>query len=128
MVFIEPHRFLLCIFAVARLTSSFTPQTPSQIAGASVPLVSGSTYFRVQPVQPAVVSDPASDRSRNLSAAASAAVCDGNKYGFEVRSSSCIDALEIIPDIEKTVSVGPRQQGHFTLGACNPIGINHDQD
>ena len=44
------------------------------------------------------------------------ATCDGNKYGREVKSGSCIDVLEIIPDLERPVSLGPRHQGSFMLG------------
>ena len=54
----------------------------------------------------------------NVSATTPSAVCDGIRYGREVKSGSCIDALEIIPDLERTVSFGPRNQGSFMLGPC----------
>ena len=72
-------------------------------------------------IEPASVSLPQlalnlSRGSSNLSVAIPSALCDGNRYGREVKSGSCIDALEIIPDLERTVSFGPRAQGSFMLG------------
>ena len=44
------------------------------------------------------------------------ALCDGSKYGNGVRAESCIDALEIIPDLGRAVSFGPRHTGSSALG------------
>ena len=57
-----------------------------------------------------------SQYSSNMSGSTPSAACDGLKYGRDVKSSSCISALEIIPDLERPVSFGPRTQGSFMLG------------
>ena len=107
--------------AVARGSSSIS-QRPSQIKGADLPLASVSSDKEVPSVQDTLSAAPIAHLPLNLSysslAATRSALCDGNKYGHEVKSSSCIDALEIIPDLEKIVSFGPRHQGHFMLGSC----------
>lgn len=115
-------KLLVRLSAAAMLASSFILQRPSQTVGASRPLLSASSVYDLPPVRSAprsfTIANMSSVLPYNIAAAAPSAMCDGNKYGREVKSSSCIDALEIIPDLERTVSFGPRHQGTFMLGSC----------
>ena len=121
MLFLS-HAILIYRFAAVALGSSPIPQRPSQIAGAELSLASASSDNKLPTVQDTLSASPIAHIPLNLSYSSSAATpsafCDGNKYGHEVKSSSCIDALEIIPDLERSVNFGPRHQGHFVLGLC----------
>ena len=121
MLALSQHILIYLSAAVARGSSSITQQ-PSQIKGANLPLASVSSDKQVPAVQDTLSAAPLAHLPLNFSysslSATRAALCDGKKYGHEVKSSSCIDALETIPDLERSVSFGPRHQGHSILGSC----------
>ena len=109
----------LFVFRAPDLSLSFL--SLAQTVEAKQPLASAVSRSGPGHVEAVTNHVPGTDWSSNLShyesAVSVAAVCDGNKYGRDVISSSCIDALEIIPDLERTVSFGPRHQGTSMLGS-----------
>ena len=105
-------------YASLAIVWSFIVHRPSRIRDADTSLLSPPPGIIIPLLRPTTHTISDAQVSSNFSRFSSklSATCDGNKYGREVKSGSCIDVLEIIPDLERPVSLGPRNQGSFMLG------------
>lgn len=121
--------FLVHYYSLAAVFSSVI-QRPSQIQGTNSALLSAFQGNIASPARLPADTIPLehlfpnqNHYPSNLSATTPSAACDGFKYGNDVKAGSCIGALEIIPDLERAISFGPRNQGAFMLGLYISIDV-----